>query len=104
MARVKLKFGRVFKSWVAVLKRPRVRKVLLLVSASLIGVLLLVQLVYPGDRTLPGTMLAEHNITGWTKPDIEKLATELYETSTIEVGGSHKTMLARSLSAGGGEY
>ena len=101
MARVKLKFGRVFKSWVAVLKRPRVRKVLLLVSASLIGVLLLVQLVYPGDRTLPGTMLAEHNITGWTKPDIEKLATELYETSTIEVGGSHKTMLARSLSAVG---
>ena len=71
MARVKLKFGRVFKSWVAVLKRPRVRKVLLLVSASLIGVLLLVQLFYPRDRALLGTSLAAQEVSGWTSNDIK---------------------------------
>ncbi len=101
MRKAKAWFGRFFTADMAVLKRPGVKKALIITGASLVGVLLLVQLVYPRDRTLLGTYLGEHDISGWTKPDVEKLAKELYETSTVEVEGSGKTMLARSLSAVG---
>ena len=77
MKRAKVRFGRFFMAGMAALKRPRVKKTLIVTGASLVGVLLLVQLVYPRDRTLLGTYLGEHDISGWTKPDVEKLAKEL---------------------------
>lgn len=93
--------NRAVKSYLKFFANPKVKKIVIIISASLVGVLLLVQLFYPRDRALLGTSLAAQEVSGWTSNDIKKLADELYEKSTIEVGGSGRVMLARSLSAVG---
>ena len=93
--------NRAVKSSLKFFANPKVKKIVIMISASLVGVLLLVQLFYPRDRALLGASLAAQEVSGWTSTDIKKLADELYEKSTIEVGGSGKVMLARSLSAVG---
>ena len=91
-------------AWASILiflRRPRVKKAILIITTSLIGVVLIGQLLYPRDRALLGTTLAGHDVGGWTEPDIKKLTDSLYDKSTIEIKGSDKTMLARNLSAVG---
>lgn len=96
-----LKPKRWANSLIAALRTRRARRIALIVLGGIVGLFLIAQLVYPRDRALPGTMLGEHDISGWTKDDIAKLTKELYQVSTVEVAGSDKTMLARSLSTVG---
>lgn len=95
------KLGRWFRSLVARLTTKRSKKIALISLGVVVGLLLIFQIFYPRDRALPGTILGDQDISGWTDGDISHLASELYKRSTVEVEGSDKTMLGRNLSAVG---
>lgn len=84
---------KVFLSW---LKNVILSRRFSLVLLSLVTIVVIVQLVYPSDRTLPFASVAGASFGGKTKPELEARINDLYHESriTFRVGAVEKEKLS----------